>query len=731
MQKGGFGSYFHRATDSGDKIGMGVYFMLDGQDLKKKHVIEQRHKLLDAADINLDKLEKYIKENPEALPVHHGELIVPQRLVNVGTKMIIKLISYEGNNAAFMITEDCFGTDAVPQPYVIHLEKNGDIYCQEIELIFDVPGNTKLEFWVGGERIVRQVAVIEKGYMLVIPWVGSNRPQIDEEIHRYDIPGDYWMNNPKVEEDPAQTIKKWYDHIKNHHKYGDRTACFINARTLIPGCETDSLFELDYETQNRGLRQMYRQMCALGYEGMELLASYTPGADTLEILEKIGVKGLTSLCAWQNWQDHGWKINHCGVANQPYYPAPDDFRRAGDKRDIMCFTMGNANCNRNYSIMAFDGNVTSMIPGERYFDHRVIHYNIQRFYDIFDGYIADSKNNQKPLIVTIALEAFRGFMDWNATNDLAVRYMVKKAATEKIVFTSAADVADYHYRFDLGMQEAYFFQPDYYYGYHNGELPGRVDDRIEADTEEYLAVVRRGQGIPMYFYDYTIEWNNPGFEDTERNEFGLVNPDTHKPSECYPRQVYTEDMSVNIEMLGEKIKIGVDSETIKEKMVTGVFDVPFASDFEARADKKDVRLQKVTDHWTGNTHLFVDLGRIESGHTDVVITVSGTSRIPVEAECIKDNFAVIWFGDHGYMRCTDKDTAIKVKMDAPDTAYIFLHNGEKILSQNGVLEFVVNEEWFNEAPMLRGFGRDAFESALHKAQIEIVGQTKCSRWSGQ
>ena len=688
---------------------------------------EQRRKILDKIDTNLTKLEKYIQENPEVLPERKGDLVVPRRLVDKGTKMTVQIISYGKNNAAFLVTKNCFSTNAVAQPYVLNLEKSGDVYCQEIEIKFDEAGNTKLELWVDGERIVRQIAVMDKGYMMVIPWVGDNRPKIDEEIHRFDIAGDYWVN-PKVEDEPEKIIKTWYDFVKNHHKYGDRAVCFANARKIIPECDADCLFELDYETQERGLKQFERQMRILGFNGMELFASYTPDAATLEILEKHGVKGLTSLCAWQNQQDGDWKINHCGVANQPYYPAPDDFRRAGDKRNIMCFTMGTSSCNRNYSIMALDGCPTNILPSERYFENRWIHHNMQRFYDVFDGYINDSKNNEEPLIVTIALEAFRGFMDWTATNDLAVRYMVRKAETEKIVFTSAADVSDYHNDHNLDMQEAYFCQPDYYYGYHSAELPGRVDDRMEADTKEYLAVIRRSSSLPMYFYDYTKEWTNPPYEDVNRSEFGNVNPDRVKPSECYPKQVCAEDMSIVIKQQGKMINIAIDSNTPKDKMVTGVFDVPFEADFEPKADKKDVKLKKVTDCWTGNTHLFVDLGRLEKGHTDVEIIVKGTPRTPISAECIKDGFGVMWYGDHAYLRSLDRDAAIRVRLKAPDSAYVLLHSGEKIQSENGILEFVVNEEGINEAPMLWGYERKAFEQALKEAEVEITGPTKCRRW---
>lgn len=705
--------------------------MPDKKNVHEDKVKAFRKHQLDIIDANINRLEKFIQDNPSVLPEKKGDLIIPKRLVNKGTRMTIRIVSYGKNNAAFLITKDCFAQDAIVEPQVLNLQPEGDTYCQEMELEFDVPGNTKLELWVDGERIVRQIAVLDVGYMMVIPWVGTNKPQIDEEIHRFDIAGDYWMCSQKVGEDPTITIKNWYDYIKKHHKYGDRTAWSVNGKDIVPGSETNNIFELDDETQKRGLEQLKRQMQLLGYDEMELVASYTPGSITLDILEELGVKGLTSLCAWQNWQDYDWMINHCGVANQPYYPASDDFRRAGTKRDIMCFTMGNSSCNRNYSIMVLDGCPSNIVPGERYFDHRVLHHNVQRFYDIFDGYIADSKNNEKPLVITIALEAFRGFMDWSAVNDLAVRYMVKKAQTEKIVFTSAADVADYHKEYDWDMQEAYFFQPDYYYGYHNGEMPGRVADRIEADTPEYLAVVKRGSGVPMYFYDYTVEWDNPYFEETERNEFGLVNPDTHRASECYPKQVYTEDISVESSIKGQVIKISIDSKTSKERMVTGVFDVPFDADFETKVDKKDVKLKKITDQWTGNTHLFVDLGYIKEGHTDIEIIIEGKKRVPISAECVNDKFAVMWYGNHGYLRCTDKDAAIKVRFAAPNNAYIQLINGEKVLPQNGMLEVIVNKEWFNESSILWGYDRMDFEKAISDAQIEDFGPTNCSRWSGQ
>ncbi len=694
-------------------------------------LLEWRKEVLNRNDKNIENLKKYIAENPDALTRKQGDLLVPKRLVDKGTKMTVKLISYAGNNAAFIVTKNCFSDTAVPEPYYIDLKDDGYAHTQEITLTFDTPGNTKLEFWVGGERIVRQIAVLDKGYLAVIPWVGSNYPSIDEEIHRFDIAGDYWFDNPQVESNPETTVEKSRFLSRNAHKYGDRAACFINGRTIMPDSETDSMFELDYESQRRGLHQIGKQMEILGFHKMELVASYTPDAVSIGILEDMGVKGLTSLCAWQNWQDGGWKINHCGVSNQPYYPADEDFRRAGKKRDIMCFTMGSASCNRNYSIMVLDGCPSNILPGERYFDNRAIHYNIQRFYNIFDGYIADAKNNDNLLTVTIALESFCGFMDWHAVNDMSVKYMVKKAATEKIVFTSAADVADYHKEKNMDLQEAYFWQPDYYYGYHNGEMPGRVADRIEAVTPEYLAVVRRGYSLPMYYYDYTTEWDPTEVDTATWNKFGHINPDHNLPSQCVPRQVYTEDMELKTEICGDTIKINIYSETPKKKMVAGVFDIPFEADFETSCSKTDLKTKKVSDLWTGNTHLFVDLGSLDTGETHIEIKICGTPRTPLSVESTKDLLGVMWFGERAYLRCLDGDSAIRITVDAPSSAYILLHNGKKVYPANGKLDCIINEEWFNEAPLLEGYPRADFEKALSRAVIEKIGDTKVSRYSGQ
>lgn len=105
---------------------------------------------------------------------------------------------------------------------------------------------------------------------------------------------------------------------------------------------------------------------------------------------------------------------------------------------------------------------------------------------------------------------------------MAISYMVKKAQNNKIVFTSAADIADYHLRKKLDMQEAYFFQQDYYFGYHNGVLPGNVPNMVEADTLDYLAVVSDKSMSPVYFFDYKSSWDFDSEDTAKRNIFAVI-----------------------------------------------------------------------------------------------------------------------------------------------------------------------------------------------------------------
>ena len=129
--------------------------------------------------------------------------------------------------------------------------------------------------------------------------------------------------------------------------------------------------------------------------------------------------------------------------------------------------------------------------------------------------------------------------------------------------------------------------------------------------------------------------------------------------------------------------------------------------------------------------MFIDMGALDSGTTVLEIKILGTPRTPVNAELIKDGFASMFFGEHAYLRSCSRDDAIKVSLPAPDGAYIKLISGKKLCPIDGVINFTVNSAWFDESPILYGYPKDEFEKAIKKANVEYIGKTTCSRWSGQ
>jgi len=659
-------------------------------------------------------IEECIEKNKELFEKKYGDIIVPTRLVNKGEKMTVRLESYMGDNVAFAVTHNSFCEDSMPIGMCLDLFEEDGKTVAEVELEFHTAGNTKLELWCGTHRIMRQIAVLDKGYAAVIPWIGYNIPIVDEEIHKYDLPGDYWTSVNLSDKWDDKKIADLAKIVQGTYKYGDRAALLFDARSIDENAPTETVFELPREVQEKGITRLYKALQQAGIEKLELFACYTPDGVTMDIFEKLGAKALTSLCVWQNWRDgneDGWKINHHGVPNQPYYPAADDFRKNGGKRDIMCFTMGNSSCDRNYDIMAYSGCPTNSAPGHRYRAYRIEHFQVGRFYDAFDGFISAAKHSQDLLTVTVAIESFSGKSDWNACNEMAIRYMVKKAAKEKIVFVSAADIADYHKKHDMPMQKAYFFQPDVYFGIRDAELPGHVADRLEADTPEYLAVIKRGSLRPMFFFDYTEKWDSGNYSDKGRNKYRLINPDKIDPNECEPKQVESRDVRYFSRWEGNTLIVCADSDTPKRRMVTGVFDIPYAKDFSFTVDKCDASATKIYDYRNDNTHLFIDMGALKAGMNEVRITVKGTPRTPDRHSLIYGYLEVMPYRDHAYLRSIATGSGIRVRMDAPEGAYVVHCGGEIVRSVNGKLTFEVNTDLLHEAPIIYGITPGEFDTA--------------------
>ena len=127
--------------------------------------------------------------------------------------------------------------------------------------------------------------------------------------------------------------------------------------------------------------------------------------------------------------------------------------------------------------------------------------------------------------------------------------------------------------------------------------------------------------------------------------------------------------------------------------------------------------------------MFVDLGKIENGKSDIFIHLEGRYRKPENAEIICGELGAMWFKDHAYLRSMSETNAIQVSITAPETAYIIRQDGMTIRTIDGRLKFTINSDWSDESPILYGFKRNDFENALTSAEIKFCGESKTKKWS--
>lgn len=678
---------------------------------------------------------EYLEKHPEERLSRPLELLVERRMVRVGQSLTVRVEAHTAEPPIIFVTPNYLGEQAGERKRLpVTFTANADGWRGKYELTMQTAGNTRIEAVTGELRIVRNIAVYDTGYLVVTPWIGSNFPLVDEALHQYDLPGDYWLGDhaTPLDDPPEKFLELVREQRKLAYRYGDRTVPFINANWLMTGTVEGNIFELPAACQEQGLQATLRMLALAGFDSTELVASYTFGNETPTILEKLGIKAITSLCIWQNWQDGNWKINHWGAPNAPYYPAEDDFRRAGKKRGIMAFSMGTTSNVRNYSIYTMDGCPTLVCPGQRYTGQLAQHYNIQRFYDTFEGYLQDARNNATPTYVTIAIEDFGGRTDWRLANERALNYIVGRARTERIIFASAADIADFYAAEYPALQPTAYLQPDFYCGYRVDDKPALLPDRIEVDHQQYLAMFRKGEALPQFLFDYTREWNCALFDSAERNRFGLFNPDRVLADRLTPKQVDRRGLSVQIsrQLCADVLTLTFDvtAQSPVSRLPLAVFDIPLT---DCRITYGSTAAYFLSDGQTGATHLVAEFSNILVGHQRLQLRIQGMLIHPKERlSCIQDMLCVreaeapktdengtlltARKAPHCYLWSHDGAQAIRVSFDGSRLpgAWLAGNDGRRSEAKSGVWSFTINQDWRNEAPILFGATAEQLEASL-------------------
>lgn len=595
------------------------------------------------------------------------------------------------------------------------------------EITADRPGNCRIVWNINGERLVRVFGVVEPGYTVCTLWLGTNLPAIDQEIHKYDLPGEYWVGDwwSPFDKTPEQVLKYLKQLAGFRHTHGDVLVPFVNAQWILPGIPNFNIFDLDAKIQTDGFMMVREFMDILELGPLELVGSYTMGHDTPAAVSRAGIKGLTSLCVWQNWLDgcdeNCWKINHWGAPIVPYYMADDDFRKVASGKGVIGFNMGTATSVRNYSVFCLEGCPTNVIPKRRYTSDGVIPANIHRFCYAVESWLHDAGNNSEPLFVTVALENFGGREEWRKANELAVDYLVQQAGEKKLLFATSADVASYYLKNYDVQPEHIFYQPDVYCGLRPDVKPAVLLDRIEFSNHLCHSLHVDGQELPQILWDFTSPWQNKEWEDKKeiRLPNGLIPPELVIDRGCVPKNVDLKNVDVNIttETIDGVlcVKVTLDLPSSFRLLPISLWRLPLSSEgVRVQCDSADVSWRSVADGFTGNLNGLVLFENVSKGRTVATLTLEGKAAHPrnpaftigdsIDAREVTVNHqpcVYLWRADGA------KDITLELTLPRDGTAYALSTDGQKYTpDETGRITIPCTDQWQHESYVVYGAGRE-------------------------
>ncbi len=664
---------------------------------------------------------------------YRTDLTISRGLVNLNEKvqLTFKVQGKLPSPCRATIEPDYLGAGLQSDGVDFNWQAMNDGWRADVELVASQAGNWRVVWQVGDERLSRAFAVIEPGYAVCTLWVGSNFPDIDAEIHRFDLPGDYWVGDwwSPYDHTTADVLAYLSPYASMRHRYGDRLVPFMNATWAMPDIPNFNLMDLDAGLQAEALQMARSLWKILSVGPLEILGSYTLGHDTPRIAAELGIKAINSLCTWQNWLDgsdeNQWRINHLAAPNAPYYVADDDFRKVAPGSSIVAFSMGTGTSARNYCVFTMEGCPTLTCPMRRYKGGISQSVNMTRFYDAVDLWLNDASYQPEPLFFTIGLENFVNSPDWQRANALAVEYLVTQAQSHPLVFASAADIADYYHRHYQRQPEHIYYQPDVYVGYRAQNKPAQLPDRIEVSNVRFHTLHLDGQPLPQFFWDFTTPWSEPewGPSSQFRNLQGLITPEQITEENCVPKQVSLSGIGVEtaVEINGSEVEVTLRFHLSKplEFLPVAVWRLPLlGTNVRTIGGSAETRWMSVIDGATGNLHGIIVCDQLPAGDSTRTVRLSGTPRASRSAEfslgdALRGRTLYRDGIPHIYLWRAENVSPGQVMLTLPRgyDVTVRYNDGQTVYpDEQGELAIRLTDDWMYEVPLVIGLSPDELQT---------------------
>jgi hypothetical protein len=591
------------------------------------------------------------------------------------------------------------------------------------------PGNGRIAWRVGDERLSRMFGVLGDGYaacrLLLTAYAGLRRPgrtgEVYDVIHRHGLAADFWDGSEHAApylRSPRQLAEEYRVFATMRHRYGDHILPMCQANYMLSRCPDSNLSWFDLDVQREGIERLMQVWDQLGIGPLETLGSYTYSHDTPRAARQLGIKAIDSLVQWQNWRDGGddsaWLINQWGAPTAPYYVAEDDYRKVAAGQSIVALSQGTTSSVRMYFINTLEGQ-PQLTALRRYSAQMGETANADRFQTVVDLWLAEARHQREPMFLFVGLENFCDLADWDRANTLGVNYLREQAKTKKLVFTSGAAVADYFTRHYKKQPENWFYWPDTYCGYQIAYKPKRAPDRIELSNAEFHSVHEWGAALPRFFWDFTRPWSEPVWDDQKaiRKQFGLCDPDLLTAENCVPRMVSLDGVRAAAGVVpkadGARIQIEITSPRPLARLPVAVWNIPLkAAGLKVMGTSDKARFVPIVDGSTENLCGLVVCENISPGKSTRTVRLQGERREPVDpAVRVGQHVAGRMFLRNGipyvYLwRIAEgsPEGVLGIKVPAGRNVTVHYNDGKTERAERGVLRVKLDRTWPTESPLV-------------------------------
>ncbi|HEY3376799.1 MAG TPA: hypothetical protein VGL77_04825 [Armatimonadota bacterium] len=371
-------------------------------------------------------------------------------------------------------------------------------------------GSYEVEYATAAETITRYIGVVAPGWAVCQLTIGAfSAEDFDEVVHTARVPVDYYVTLNQASE------ARW---VNYERCFGDAIHPHVHANSL--GMISPDLAHEDPNWETLPLPEITRRLCALqtwwtslGYQPLDRIASYTPCNRFVDGCREAHIRILHSIIPEQNWSDGEWAINHWGMPTAPFWVARDDFRKpeAYAPDGVLAMTMN------HYQVLLphlthWGDFVLSPSHTLRWHRSSETGANPVRFEQFARDTVSNAvENRDYPVFFVAGFEFGRTFGVANMTdhNRRGLERLIDIARSQPVVFAASRDVLAYYERHIPVFAERVLHQRDTWAGARTMGKPGVVGDAIVIERADYKALLREGEALPWFHYDYTMPWSYP------------------------------------------------------------------------------------------------------------------------------------------------------------------------------------------------------------------------------